>query len=197
MSTGPRIPLQEALEIAQEVSARLTPLTARLKCVGSVRRQKETVGDIEFLAEPVMHGDLFDGQTPVLDPIRSELYSMGTWVKGGDRMMQITDLFRRPGLKLDLFLVHPPSAWGSQLAIRTGPADMGHYVVTACRSRGFRHDNGYAQRLDTGERVPTDTEEEFFALAGVECVPPPEREALARRLWDALNRGERREVAHG
>jgi hypothetical protein len=135
-----------------------------------------------------MHADLFGGQMPVLDPIRAVMRQLGTWVKGGDRMMQVTDLLGRPGLTLDLYLVHPPSAWGSQLAIRTGPAELGHYVVTACRRFGFRHDNGYAQRLYTGERVPTDTEDQFFALAQVPCVPPQERDELAVRLWAEFNR---------
>src|SRR3990172_4877135 len=104
MSTGPRVSLHEAMELAKEVSRRLTPLTARLKWVGSVRRRKETVGDIEFLAEPVMHEDLFGGQTPVIEPVRDVMHQMGTWVKGGERMMQVTDLLGRPGLKLDVYL---------------------------------------------------------------------------------------------
>lgn len=198
MSAGNRIPLQEAVELAAEVSARLTPLVARSKCVGSVRRRKSMVGDIEFVVEPIMNGDLFsDVATPILEPIRDLLHELGTWKKGGARMMQITDLLGRPGLKLEINLVHPPAAWGSLVAIRTGPAELGTYVVTACRRFGFRHDSGYAQRLDTGERVPTDTEEQFFQLAEVPCVPPREREELATRLWAGLNQGTRREVSRG
>ena len=144
-----------------------------------------------------MHEDLFGGQTPVIEPVRDVMHQMGTWVKGGERMMQVTDLLGRPGLKLDVYLVHPPSAWGSQLAIRTGPAELGTYVVMACRKFDFRHDSGYAQRLDNGEPVPTDTEEQFFELAKVPCVPPVEREALAWRLWAEFNNRTSREVGRG
>lgn len=195
MSIGLRMPLQEALELAQEVSRRLTPVMARLKCVGSVRRRKETVGDIEFLAEPVMHEDLFGGTTPVIEPVRAAMHQMGTWVKGGERMMQVSDLLGHPGLKLDVYLVHAPSAWGSQLAIRTGPAELGHYCVMRMREVSrVRHDAGSAWCLDSGLPVPTDTEEQFFELAKVPCVPPREREELATRLWSALNVGTQREA---
>jgi len=197
MSTGARIPWADAYALAEEVAERLAPVVGRLKCVGSVRRRKPTVGDLEFVAGPIMHADLFGGETPVLDPIRHVMHELGTWVKGGDRMMQVTDLLGRRGLTLDLYVVHPPAAWGSQVAIRTGPADLGHYVVTACRRYGYRHDQGHAQRLDTGEAVPTDTEEEFFALAEVPCVPPPDREALAKRLWETYRAARQHVVPPG
>lgn len=183
MSVGTRLPWTEACDLAQHVAERLAPAAARLKCVGSVRRRRPTVGDIEFLAEPHFDEDLLGGRIPIIEPVRAAMLELGTWVKGGERMMQVTDLLGRVGLKLDLYLIHPPAAWGSLLAIRTGPAELGRYVVTFCRQHGFRHDGGYAQRLDTGDRVPTDTEEQFFELAGLPCLPPHERDALAERVW--------------
>ena len=181
MSRGERIPWEEAYAIASEVAAHLEPWCRRLKCVGSVRRRRPTCSDVEFVAEPHSSTDLLGEQTPLVEPIRDAMLQLGTWVKGGDRMMVVTDLLSRPGLKLDLYLVLPPAAWGSTVAIRTGPADLGRYVVTACRDRGYRHKNGHAVR--SGVRVPTDTEEQFFALAGAECLPPHQRDAQAERLW--------------
>ena len=183
MSVGTRLPWTEACDVAAHVAERLAPAVARLKCVGSVRRRRPTVGDIEFLAEPHFDEDLLGGRIPIIEPVRAAMLELGTWVKGAERMMQVTDLLGRAGLKLDLYLIHPPSAWGSQLAIRTGPAELGRYVVTFCRRNRIRHLDGYAEHLDTRERVPTDTEEQFFALADVPCVPPHERDDLTVRLW--------------
>lgn len=193
MSSGGRLPWDQAFEIARQVAAQLDPYVARLKCVGSVRRRRPTVGDIEFVAEPFIAGDLLGNEEPVLEHVRRAMEGMGRWVKGGPRMMQVTDLFDHGGLTLDLFLAYEPAAWGSIVAIRTGPADLGRYVVTVCRDHGFRHEDGYASVLDTGEVVPTDTEEQFFALAGVECVPASERDELAKKLWsERRNRVEGR-----
>lgn len=184
MSAGTRLTLGRALEIVERVVADLEPTVAEIKCVGSVRRRRPDVGDIELLARPLVDVDLFGAQAPRLDILRASLMEMGAWVKGGDRMMQITDLHGVKGLNLDLFICTPPAAWGSLLAIRTGPAALGQYVVTKMRRFRYRHVDGHA--LDTSQHpptlVPTDTEEQFFALAQVPCVPPPERDALMERL---------------
>lgn len=181
MSAGVRLTREDAYALAEEVSERLSPHVLELKVVGSVRRQRKTVGDIEFLARPVMNGDLFGGETPALEWLLAALATMGSITKAGERMMQVTDLFGRADLKLDLFLCWRPASWGSLLAIRTGPADLGRYVVTVMQRHGHRHVDGHAETLD-GKRVSTDTEERFFALAGVPCVPPSQRDALIERL---------------
>lgn len=191
-SPGHRLLWGEAYAIASEVAAHLEPWCARLKCVGSVRRRRPECGDIEFVAEPPASEDLLGQKTPLVEPIRAAVQELGDWVKGGDRMMQVTDLMGRHGLKLEVYLVSPPASWGSILAIRTGPADLGKYVVTRCREKGYVHSQGFAKR--SGVQIPTDTEEQFFALADVPCVPPHERDALAERLWAEFNQ---RSVIHG
>lgn len=188
MSTGQRLTWAEAYDFAKAVADALAPHVEIIKCVGSVRRRRPTVGDIEFLARPRFDVDLLGERTPVIEPVKKALLELGTWVQGGERAMRIKDLFGHKDLRIELYLVHPPSAWGSQLAIRTGPGDLGKYVVTKMQEYGYRHDAGHAQRIDTGEVVPTDTEEQFFALAKVECVPPHQRDLLAESLWRAYKR---------
>ena len=188
MSAGHSLPWAEAYVIAQEVSERLSPLVSRIKCVGSVRRRLDRVGDIEFLAEPHFDRDLLGELVPVIEPVREALKELGTWVKGGLRYMQITDLLGRSRLNLDVFLVHPPARWGSLLAIRTGPKELSQYAVTAMRGRGYRHEGGHAVRIQTGELVCTETEEAFFALAGVACEPPAQRDVQALELGSVRSR---------
>lgn len=191
MSTGRRLPFHEAYELARQVSLELGPTVDELKCVGSVRRQRPTVGDIEFLARPLFQHDLLGGSPePIIEPIRDAMHRLGTWKKGRDRLMVVTNLLGVEGLQLDLYLQHPPSSWGSLLAIRTGPRELGRYCVTRMRARGYRHDQGHVRKIGTEELVPTDTEEQFFELAGVPCVPPRERDALLKRLPDPYAREE-------
>lgn len=186
MSLGYRLSFDAAYDFAKNAAEVLAPTVEVLKCVGSVRRRRQTVGDIEFLARPWFTEDLLGERSPDIEPVKAALLELGTWVQGQSRALRITDLLGERGLRLELYLVHPPSAWGSQLAIRTGPGDLGKYVVTKMREFGYRHDAGHAERIDTGEIVPTDTEEQFFALAQVPCVPPHERDELAAQLWRPL-----------
>lgn len=183
-----RLSHAEAMDLAQRASKALRPTVQRLKCVGSVRRMRPTCSDIEFLAEPHFDSGLFGERAPIIEPVAKTMAEIGTWAKGGERMMQVTDLCGRPGAKLELYLVHPPANWYVLLAIRTGPADLGRYVVTQVRSRGYRIDRGRAVTLTGGQEVPVESEKAFFALADVECRPPKERDAQAIELWNDANR---------
>ena len=57
-------------------------------------------------------------------------------------MMQITDLEGREGFKLEVYLVHPPAQWGTLLAIRTGPWELGRHAVTLILAGGWRVGDG-------------------------------------------------------
>ncbi len=197
MSAGTRLTFEDAYGLAEKVSILLGPTVEVLKVVGSLRRRRTTIGDLEFLARPPSSQDLFEEGPSIVhtEYVRAVMEGIGTWIKGGPRMMQITDLLGREGVHLELYLVHPPAcackdcrpwgpaAWGSMLAIRTGPEELSKYCVTVMRERGFYHDRGQVRNAKTREIVPTETEEVFFELAGVEFVPPSRREALAARLW--------------
>lgn len=173
--------LQYADWLAGHVVTRISPFLKRVEIAGSIRRRRPQVGDIEIVAEPHLNPDLFAGHaTPVLDDLRKSLSEIGTLLKNGDRYIQAH--LTKTDQKLDLFLVWPPANWGSILAIRTGPARLGQYVVTHCRESRIMHTQGHAVHMDTGEILTTATEADFFALAGVECVPPEDRDALADRL---------------
>lgn len=177
MSTGVRLRFAEAISIASSVSSRLGPHVERAKCVGSLRRRRDTVGDIEFVVEPRMRTvDLFGATAPDLEALRADLAEWSTWVKGGERMWQVTDVFGREGVTLDLYFVHPPAEWGSIVAIRTGPWQLGRIAVTRLRERGTPHVDGHVPGH------PTPEEEDFFRLAGLECRPPHERDAYAEEV---------------
>lgn len=183
MSSGVRLDWHEAVPVAQELGERLRSVCPRVKCVGSLRRKRPTVGDIEFVVEPPGQQNLFGGEAePLVEPVEALVRSLGEWVKGGTKYMKVADVLGS-GLTLDVFVVTPPAAGGSTVAIRTGPADLGRYVVTVCKDYRIQHTRGHAVHMDTRERVPTDTEEQFFGLAMVPLVPATQRDRLAERLW--------------
>ncbi len=188
-----RLDYADAYRLAKEAAVELAPTLDKLKAVGSLRRRSLVIGDIEFLARPHFERDL-SGELadPVLDEVRRVMHELGTWVKGADRQMVITDLLGHEGVRLELFIVHPPASWGSQLAIRTGPMELSRICMIRMQERGFKHVNGYAMRLGSWVQEPTDTEEQFFALAGLDCLAPRAREGQANALERAQQKGRRR-----
>lgn len=183
MSTGRKWGRAEALEVAEGVRRALAPRLRAIELAGSLRRGSEAVGDIEFVATPLYRADLFEeAGAPSLQPVREKMRELGTWVRGGDRMMQVGGVLGRPGLKLELYLVLPPAQWGSILAIRTGPKELGQACVSRMIDRKLRHRAGRVIHAPTGKEIPTPEERDFFALAEVPFLPPHEREDLARRI---------------
>lgn len=182
MSDGRRVPLRDAWTVAYRVLRILEPHILRAEIAGSIRRGRPTVGDVEIVAEPKTRtADLFGGTVPDVEPIRAALEEVGIWEKGGERYMKVRHVLGS-ALSLDLFLVTPPAEWGSILAIRTGPGELGQLCVTRMKSRGYRHENGHVIETKTGLHVPTPTEEDFFHLAGVAYLAPPLRDIQAHRL---------------
>lgn len=198
MADRPRVGLSLARLRAVGLCEKLGPYVDRIEIVGSIRREKPQVGDIELLLEPKSReASLFGDREPVIEPIRRTLSRFGALTKNGDRYIRVTST-EEGAIPVDVFLVHPPATWGAQLAIRTGPAALSRYCVTQLRYKGWRCESGRVLRPTTGDGVkviagqlyekhPTETEEAFFEACGVPFVPPPERERLVLRLAQNLN----------
>ena len=172
---GLKIDLAKADYLAGLAIKHLRPSVRRIAIAGSVRRRKPRVGDIELLCEPEMQGDLLDGEIPLTDAVKHGLWQIGTWVRGASRQMIITDLFDNPGVRLDVYLVWPPSQWGVQMLIRTGPRDFSQRAVTRLRSFGTPSENGRILDLKTGKTIDTPEEEDVFRLLKCPPIPPEKR----------------------
>jgi DNA polymerase/3'-5' exonuclease PolX len=89
-------------------------------------------------------------------------------------------------IKLDLFIVLPPAQWGVLFAIRTGPADFSHWIVTK-RSAGGRLPSNCRVRdgqvFRNGLPLPMPEEADFLRLLELEGLAPAEREARIPLTW--------------
>lgn len=122
----------QAHEIAIDILKRLEPLSTKIDIVGSVRREKAEVHDIELCVVPRLSQkkDLFGEVlgTERLHSFIKEVKCLGIILKGkieDGRMVQI----RLPeDIVLDLFLP-VESDYYRQVAIRTGSKDYSHKVL--------------------------------------------------------------------
>jgi DNA polymerase/3'-5' exonuclease PolX len=172
MSTGPRIPLAEALDIAASTLAILRPHCHKADLAGSGRRQRPTIGDLEIVClpdrSPLESTPLFAGGF-------AQAVEQWPGLKGGPDG-RYTQRLLPCGLKLDLFMPHP-DGFGLQLAIRTGSADWSHRVLAAAWVRaGFTSKDGLLRRNSDGAICPTPTEEALFRMIGLRWTEPEDRE---------------------
>lgn len=165
MSTGTRMPLGVATDRAYYV---LDHITGEATIVGSIRRKKPDVGDIEILVHR-------DAQVEL--PVQVGLYAGAfVTVKGGGRgwkYWQIEHL--SDGWRCDLFRCDDDNR-GSLMLIRTGPRDFSQrYVMALTKHAGLVHRDGYVRMPDSGTVVPCPTEHKAFSLAGMRYIEPEGR----------------------
>src|SRR5438876_753465 len=165
MSTTHR-PLAKAERIAAVIVADLAPFCDRIQVAGSVRRRKEVVGDIEFVAIPrYVPAGLFGDCTANLlweHLHASDAYRFTKGDHPAGRYYQLA-LLRDAGVQLDLFLAQPDN-WGLTLLVRTGSAAFSTAMLARWkRLHGIRRDQpgSVDGRLVTrdGRVVPTAEEE--------------------------------------
>jgi DNA polymerase/3'-5' exonuclease PolX len=162
--TGARHPVVVAWEISEAVVATLRARTRVefLGVAGSLRRGRETVGDIDVLATSAE-------TAPVLDAFVSMAGVREVRARGDTKATIVMD----PGIQVDLRVVAPES-FGAALQYFTGSKDHNIRLRTKARDRGLKI-NEYGVFRGT-ERIAGATEEEVYAAMGLTWMPPEIRE---------------------
>lgn len=159
-----RLPIGRALPIAKMIEKRLSEVPGVEKCMvaGSLRRRKETIGDIDILVvskkpELVIKKFIsFPGVARVL-------------AEGSTKSSVTLDA----GLDADLRVVEP-AAYGAALNYFTGSKDHNIALREIAVKKGLKL-NEYG--LWKGERrVAGKTEEELYKALGLNYIPPEMRE---------------------
>lgn len=169
--------LEAARTIALEWVERLKPFTTRIEIAGSIRRCKPEVKDIEIVCIPAFDVEL-DLLLFEISVNKLNLYIERSGViltKNGDRYKQIVTL---QDIKIDLFIVLPPSQWGVQFLIRTGSAAYSHRFVTPRKHGGMLPSNMVVKNGCIwlhGQPIETPEEEDVYRLIGLPWIPPQER----------------------
>lgn len=182
-------------ELAEDLKARLAPGCDRIEIAGSIRRGKVNPKDIEIVAVPTVFTEMAtvdlwgNPGTPIT---RNQLaHALELLFAGGSGAWSLDPELPRNGPKYkrlrywggkgvccDLFITTPEN-WGVIFAIRTGPADFSHGLVTRALRLGLKVDGGQLWRVhrdDTRTVVPTPEEDDFFKALGLAYQEPQERQ---------------------
>jgi DNA polymerase (family 10) len=161
---GDRVLIDVAMELAEEIVAALSLLADRCEYAGSLRRSRETIGDVDILATTAEPGPLMEAFLAL--PLVSEVIAHGE-TKTSVRTVK--------GIQVDLRVV-PPESWGAALQYFTG--SKAHNVRTreiAVRA-GLKLSEYGLFEVGSGDLVVSATEEEVYERLGLPWVPPTLRE---------------------
>ncbi|MGH7468720.1 MAG: hypothetical protein ACRENP_12250 [Longimicrobiales bacterium] len=188
MATGPEFLFAQARDIALNLVEDLRPVVELCKVAGSLRRRRATVKDLELVVMPRAGVPDLLGNVPAPDveSIRAKVIEWGEPVKGctdksPGKYMQVTHVLGYAQLTCDVFVVTPPANFWSILAIRTGPAALGHVCVTHLQRFGMVHDGGRIIDTRTKRDVLVESEEDFFRLCGMPFYKPHLRDSIEAR----------------
>jgi len=184
---------------AEKLSQHIATLAGidKITPAGSLRRGRETVGDLDILVT---------GQACVDDDLRAAAIQhiakyppLMDVIASGDNKIS----FRvRSGMQVDVRLL-PPASFGAAMQYFTGA--KAHNVALRQRAlkMGYTLSEYSLARLDTEEAVAGKTEEEIYAKLKLDYIPPEMREnlgeidlAAAHKLPDLITAADLRGDVH-
>jgi DNA polymerase (family X) len=159
-----RLIIGEVYPLVKQIEKRLQHIAGvkNAAAAGSIRRMKETIGDIDYLvaaSDPEQVIDFF-----VKMPEVQEILGMG-------RAKAFVKL--ASGIDADLLVV-PEESWGSALQYFTGNKEHSVQLRKIAISKGLRLNEWGVFKGD--KRVAGTTEEEVYKTLGLQWIPPEMRE---------------------
>jgi DNA polymerase (family 10) len=160
-----RVLIGAAMEVAEELVADLAKVegTERVAYAGSLRRMKESIGDIDILAAAEDSTALMDkfARTPLCQVI----------AKGPTK----TSIRTARGIQVDLRVVKKQS-WGAALVYFTGSKEHNVHLRSIAVHKGLKLSEYGLFRVEDDELLASGTEEEVYAALGLPWIPPALRE---------------------
>jgi DNA polymerase (family 10) len=161
-----RLLLARALPLAESMLAELAENDAVVQCAfaGSLRRMRETIGDIDLLAAS-------DRPAEVMDAFRSMRGVRTSKAEGPTK----TSILTTRGLQVDLRVVEP-DVFGAALQYFTGSQAHNVKVRERAVRKGLKLSEYGLFDAKTDERLVSETEQEVYERLGMQWVPPTMRE---------------------
>ncbi|MFF1904029.1 DNA polymerase/3'-5' exonuclease PolX [Kitasatospora sp. NPDC058218] len=176
--SGGRTLLDAATEQAERIVAAIAAVPGCTRCAyaGSLRRMRETVGDIDVLATA-------EDSAPLMAALAGLPTVAEVIVRGPTK----TSVRTAKGLQVDLRVV-PEEDWGAALVYFTGSKAHNIRLRTIAVRAGLKLSEYGLFDAESGEKIVSATEEEVYTALGLPWIAPPLRED--RGEIEAAQRGE-------
>ncbi|WP_181806243.1 DNA polymerase/3'-5' exonuclease PolX [Streptomyces shenzhenensis] len=165
-SAGGRVQLDLALDLAESIVATLSAVPGCERCsyAGSLRRMRETIGDVDILVAAKK-------SAPVMKAFTEMPYVTEVIGQGGTK----TSVRTSKGLNVDLRVV-PPDSWGAALQYFTGSKAHNIRIRERAVHQKLKLSEYGLFDVESGEKIVSGTEEEVYARLGLPWIPPTLRE---------------------
>jgi DNA polymerase (family 10) len=174
-SSGGRFLLSEAGDIAQAIVAIIGAHAERIEIAGSLRRRRETVGDVDIIASSADPDKIIDAFVSLAE-VRSVLS------KGETK----SSISLKNGLQVDLRVVED-SSFGAALLYFTGSKDHNVLLRTVSIEKGYKLNEYGLFGREGGTSIAGRSEQEIYTALAMQYIPPELREA--RGEIDAASEG--------
>jgi len=167
-----RFCLDDADKIAQQMMKHLAGLPGieKITPAGSLRRGRETVGDLDILVTGKCCGNENQREV-VIDKITNFPGILQVLARGENKVS-----FRlRSGMQVDVRLL-PPDSFGAAMQYFTGSKTHNVALRQRALKMGFTLNEYGLAELESGKRVAGKTEEEIYAKLKLEYIPSELRE---------------------
>jgi DNA polymerase (family X) len=161
-----KLELAKANTIASQVENAIKPLCDKLEVVGSIRRQKATVGDVDFVA---IATDC--NWSKIVQALKKAKV-----ICAGKSVIKLNYPYENSLFQVDFYRA-TEQTFGIQELIRTGSAEHNMWLASYALSKGFRLK--YSEGLIKDKvAVAGKTEESIFTALGLQCPEPQLREVI-------------------
>jgi DNA polymerase (family X) len=167
-----KLDLVNAEALALRIQGAITPLCDKIQIVGSIRRKKSTVGDIDFVT---MATDA-NWNKIILALNKPQVICSGPIV------IKINYPYEDKVFQADFYRAYDNN-FGIQQLVRTGSAEHNCFLASYALEKGYKlkYSEGL---LKEGQVVAGKTEESVFSALGLPCPKPEEREvANGKPVW--------------
>ncbi|NVM23792.1 MAG: hypothetical protein HWN68_18690 [Desulfobacterales bacterium] len=158
-----KIPLERAQKVATAILKYLRSHCQKdkIEVVGSIRRRKAWVNDIDLVLIP---NDLWE--------LHNKIMGLGPVKMSGSKIVRVTV----SGIQVDIYFA-TEETWATLLLIRTGSAENNILLATRAKKWGWHlAASGDGLFNEKGERVAGDSEKSIYQALGLPYQAPWERE---------------------
>lgn len=166
-SAKKRFPLNKALKTGNELTTRIKKIPGVHHCIlaGSIRRKKETIGDIDIV---------ITADERKWKRIIREITGFPSVKKVLAAGKTKASLILKNNIQVDVRIVHDEE-YGAALLYFTGSREHTIRLRTLAKKRGWKLNEYGVFEEKSGKRLAGETEEEIYALFGMKWLAPEER----------------------
>jgi len=164
-----RMLLWDAITFAEEVINYIKKCkwVKQVEFAGSLRRQKETIGDIDLLVSCNENDN-----SKISNYLIDEQFASSVLAKGKERVTIIT---RNQNKQVDVIII-PEEDWGSALQHFTGSKEHNIALRTIVQKRSLKLSEHGILNTNTNKLKHYQTENDFYKSLGYDWIPPEMRE---------------------